>query len=253
MRFDDLDQEMRRYETAHDYCVPDGCYIVTRLDGRCFTGLTKRRAEFERPFDAGFRDLMAQTVRHLMGTGFNVLLGYSQSDEISLLHHPNEQSFGRKLRKLDSVLAGEASARFSTLYGEIGVFDCRVSQLPTAERVIDYFRWRMADAQRNALNAHCHWLLIKLGLAPRDAYARLQPMEPEQRLAFLAGHGVDFQGLPDWQRAGFACYYTDAEKRGTNPTTGQEEVARRRQLVTDFNLPTSDGFGELLRDHLESA
>ena len=40
MRFDDLDQEMRRYETAHDYCVPDGCYIVTRLDGRCFTGLT---------------------------------------------------------------------------------------------------------------------------------------------------------------------------------------------------------------------
>jgi hypothetical protein len=29
--------------------------------------------------------------------------------------HPDDQTFGRKLRKLNSVLAGEASAKFSLL------------------------------------------------------------------------------------------------------------------------------------------
>ena len=37
MRFDDLDQRLRLYETAYDFCVPLGNYIVVRLDGRGFT------------------------------------------------------------------------------------------------------------------------------------------------------------------------------------------------------------------------
>lgn len=33
MKFDDLDTKMRVYETAHDYCVLPGLYMVARLDG----------------------------------------------------------------------------------------------------------------------------------------------------------------------------------------------------------------------------
>jgi len=57
----------------------------------------------------------------------------THSNEISLLFHPEEQNFGRKLRKYHSILAGEASAKFSILLGDIAVFDCRISQLPNIE------------------------------------------------------------------------------------------------------------------------
>ena len=39
MKFDDLDQTMRVYETAADYCVLPGMFMVARLDGRSFTTL----------------------------------------------------------------------------------------------------------------------------------------------------------------------------------------------------------------------
>src|SRR5439155_739888 len=81
-----------------------------------------------------FHDLMRQTAEHLMSNcGLGVSYAFSQSDEISLLFGPDSDGFGRKLRKLLSILAGEASARFSLLLGSLAVFDCRVSQLPTAD------------------------------------------------------------------------------------------------------------------------
>ncbi len=142
MKFDELDRKMRIYETAADITILPEIFMVARIDGRSFTRLTKEVHPFEAPFDPRFRDYMIATVEHLMQCGFNVIYGYTQSDEISLLFHLEENSFGRKLRKLDSILAGEASAKFSTLLGDIGAFDCRISELPGEERVVDYFRWR---------------------------------------------------------------------------------------------------------------
>src|SRR5437870_13010026 len=114
MRFDDLDQKMRVFETAHDLCVLPGLQMVARLDGRSFTRLTKEVHAFEAPFDPRFRDLMVETAEYLMsGCGFTMIYGYTESDEISLLFGMQEDGFGRKLRKLISILAGEASATFS--------------------------------------------------------------------------------------------------------------------------------------------
>ena len=62
-----------------------------------------------------------------MTCGFNMLYGFTESDEISLLFSPDENSFGRKLRKLISILAGEASAKFSLRLGDMACFDCRIS------------------------------------------------------------------------------------------------------------------------------
>src|SRR2546423_5187502 len=105
MKFDELDALMRVYETAHDLCVLPGIYIVARLDGRSFTRLTKDVHQFQAPFDPKFRDLMLDTAEHLM-TEFNAVYGYTQSDEISLLFPLACDLFNRKLRKLNSVLAG---------------------------------------------------------------------------------------------------------------------------------------------------
>ena len=170
MKFDDLDSKMRQFETAHDLCVLPGIFMVARLDGRGFTRLTKEIHKFEAPFDTRFRDHMIGTVEHLMNCGFRAIYGFTQSDEISMLFHRKEDSFERKLRKFESILSGEASARFSLRLNAMACFDCRISQLPTPELVVDYFRWRQEDATRNALNAHCYWLLRKEGGSVRKRH-----------------------------------------------------------------------------------
>jgi tRNAHis guanylyltransferase len=69
MQFDDLDQQMRVFETAHDLCVLPGIWMVARLDGRNFTRLTRELRPFAAPFDERFRDLMLTTAEHLMTIG----------------------------------------------------------------------------------------------------------------------------------------------------------------------------------------
>ena len=120
MKFDELDLKMRVFETSADFCVLPEMFMVARLDGRSFTRLTKEVRQFEAPFDEQFRDLIVQTAESLMSCGFRVVYAYTESDEISLLFDPEERLFGRKLRKYNSILAGEASATFSLLheYGE---------------------------------------------------------------------------------------------------------------------------------------
>ena len=122
MKFDELDARMRFFETANDQVVIPGIFVVARLDGRGFTRLTKELHDFEAPFDPRFRDMMAATTRHLLECGFKIIFAYTQSDEISLLFHPQEAGFNRKLRKWNSVLAGEASAKFSLELGAMGIF-----------------------------------------------------------------------------------------------------------------------------------
>ena len=137
MNFDELDTSLRVFETTDDFCVLPGIYMVARIDGRSFTRLTKEVHRFEAPFDEKFRDLMVGTTEHLMDCGFRTIYGYTQSDEISLALHREDVTFSRKTRKLNSILAGEASAKFSLLLGDVAVFDCRISQLPTREHLID--------------------------------------------------------------------------------------------------------------------
>jgi tRNA(His) guanylyltransferase len=130
MKFDELEKRMRIFETAHAHCVLPGLFMVARIDGRNFTRLTREIHHFNAPFDERMRDSMVETTRHLLQCGFRIIYGYTQSDEISVLFHPSDQTFGRKLRKLNSILAGEASAKFTLLLGDVAAFDCPISQLP---------------------------------------------------------------------------------------------------------------------------
>lgn len=248
MKFDDLDQKMRVFETTHDLCVLPGLYMVARLDGRGFTRLTKEVHNFEAPFDPRFRDFMMDTAEYLMvGCGFNVVYGYTESDEISLLFGLEENSFGRKLRKLISILSGEASAKFSLLLGASACFDCRISQLPSLELVVDYFRWRNEDANRNALNAHCYWFLRKQGQDVSQTTAALQGMSIADKNELLFRHGINFNDLPLWQKRGIGLYWEEYDRPAVNPVTGETVLARRRRVRRDLELPMKDEYSAFLR------
>ena len=202
MDFDELDRTMRVFETNNDQCVLPSIYMVARIDGRSFTRLTKERHAFDVPFDTRMRDHMVETTRHLMQCGFRIAYGYTQSDEISLLFHRDETAFQRKLRKLISILAGEASATFSLLLGDLGAFDCRICELPNRALVVDYFRWRMEDASRNALSSHCYWLLRKQGQTMTAATQALEGMSVADKNELLFNNGINFNTLPNWQKRG---------------------------------------------------
>lgn len=253
MKFDELDAKMRVFETAHDLCVLPQIFMVARLDGRSFTHLTKEVHSFEAPFDTRFRDLMAETVLHLMDCGFRVVYGYTQSDEISLLLHRDEGAFGRKLRKLNSILAGEASAKLSLLLGDIACFDCRISQLPTPDLVVDYFRWRQEDAHRNALNAHCYWLLRREGQSAQAAYQHLEPLSVSEKNELLFQRGINFNDLPSWQKRGTGFYWETYQKEGFNPKTGQTTLATRRWVKRDMELPMKESYDAFLQTIVKEA
>ena len=247
MKFNELDKKMRVYETAHDHRVLSGLYMVARIDGRCFTTLTKDKHKFDAPYDIKFRDLMLETVKHLMQCGFKVIYGYTQSDEISLLLDLNENTFERKERKLNSILAGEASAKFSLMLGDMGVFDCRICQLPSKKHVVDYFRWRNEDANRNALNAHCYWSLRKQGDSPQDADSKLSRLSVAEKNEFLFQQGTNFNDIPNWQKRGMGVYWETYEKEAINPLTNEPVKALRNRLKVDFDLPMKEQYSDFIK------
>ncbi|MGN6151004.1 MAG: tRNA(His) guanylyltransferase Thg1 family protein [Lysobacteraceae bacterium] len=253
MKFDDLDRKLRIFETANDLCVLPGLHIVVRLDGRNFTRRTKIEWQLEAPFDERFRDGMLATVRHLMDCGFETLYGYTQSDEISLLLHPADATFDRKLRKLLSVLAGEASAYFSLAMGQLATFDARICQLPSDALVVEYFQWRHEDAHRNALNAHCYWRLRAEGASANAATAALSGRSTAEKNELLFSRGINFNDLPAWQKRGMGVFWEHYSKQGRDPRTGTTTETRRRRLAQEMALPLGDEYGRFVEGLLHAA
>ena len=251
MKFDDLDAKMRCYEQSIDQCVLSDMYLVARLDGRSFSRLTKEICDFEAPFDERFRDMMVNTVKTLMDCGFRVVYGFTESDEISLLFHTDEDTFGRKVRKFNSILAGTASAAFSLQLGQVAALDCRLVPLPNLERVQDYFLWRQEDAHRNALNAHCYWMLRGEGMDARSANDMLEGKSIAFKNELLFSRGINFDKLPSWQKRGIGVFWDDVEKVGYNPITNQEVKATRRVLSVNYDLPLGEDYAKYVISFLK--
>lgn len=246
MKFEMLDKKMRAFELNMDQSILPELYMIARLDGRGFTRLTKELLTLERPFDERFKDSMIETVKHLMNCGFKVSYGYTESDEISLLFDMNENGFGRKTRKLVSILAGEASATFTQTMGAIGVFDCRIIPLPNEGLVVDYFRWRAEDANRNALNAWCYWKLREKGFSVAEATSSLEGKSIGEKNELLFQFGINYNDLPAWQKRGIGFFYEEAERISVNPMKNQPVVVSRKQLQVDMELPRNDAYDLLI-------
>lgn len=246
MDFDTLDKQMRRFEQSLDRIMLEGIYLVARLDGHGFTRLTKTEWNLEKPFDINFRDAMVQTTKHLMDCGFRMIYGFTESDEISLLFHLNDDTFGRKDRKLISILASEASVAFSMHTGKAAVFDCRLVPLPTIENVVDYFRWRQEDAHRNSLNSHCYWVLRKEGVPAYEADKRMSGISNSDKNEILFERGINYNDLPLWQKRGVGMYYHNETREGFNPVTNEKTSYIRRALHVDMDLPIGQEYSNLI-------
>lgn len=247
MEFDDFDQQMRRFEGLLDERFPDSGYAVIRIDGRGFSKLTKEKLNYERPFDERFHAAMKVTCEHLMQAGVQMALCFTQSDEASFLLRQDGSAFGRKTRKLNSVMAGEASGVFSLTIGHPVAFDCRISPLPSAQDVVDYFRWRAEDAKRNALSAHGYWTLRAKGVSGVDAEACLSGMSQTAKLSLLSDHGVEFDKLEEWKRLGALLIWQTVPHAGVNLQSGKEVKTTRRRLKWVNPVPVAGALSTVVR------
>ena len=249
MNFDEMDKKMRVYEESLDQVLLPELYMVACLDGNRFTRLTKEVCKFEAPFDIRFRDMMIETVKGLMtGSGFRLIYGYTESDEISLLFHPEDNTFSRKVRKLNTTLAGEASALFSLALGRAASFDCRIIPLPNLKLVADYFAWRQEDSHRNSLNAHCYWAMRREGMDKNAATDLLRSKSNAYKNELLFQRGINYNDLPAWQKRGVGLYFRAVEKEGFDPVTQKSVMAERKVLYTDTELPIGDAYRAFITD-----
>jgi tRNA(His) guanylyltransferase len=128
------------------------------------------------------------------------------------------------------------------------VFDCRISQLPTVNLVVDYFRWRNEDAHRNSLNAHCYWMLRRSGATARNATAKLARLSTSDKHELLFSQaGINFNDLPKWQKRGLGLYWESYEKEGLNPVTKETVLATRKRIKVDLELPMKEEYGEFIK------
>lgn len=134
--------------------------ICCRLDGRNFGNFTKG---MKRPFDSTMSDMMVLTTVFLVEEA-NACIGYTQSDEISLILHSDSMKsqtyFDCRIQKLVSVLASTATAKFMSLVAErmpekfkaLPCFDCRAWVVPDKEEAVNTILWREWDCLKNSVS-----------------------------------------------------------------------------------------------------
>ena len=243
MDLKDLDQRMRSLEYFRSLRLVPTCWPILRLDGRGFSRMTAER--FGKPFDQRFRDLMVSTAGALLAE-LQGIYAYTMSDEISLLLPRDWALFDRRLEKVVSISAGLASATFSQALGEAVHFDSRIWLGADVSLVLEYFRWRQAEAASNALHCWCYWTLRKTGKSAVEASRLLKGQSAANQNELLFRQGINFNDLPRWQRRGVGLYWEPFEKQGIDPRTGEAAVATRRRIKTDRELPMKNEYGRML-------
>ncbi|HJT78740.1 MAG TPA: tRNA(His) guanylyltransferase Thg1 family protein [Gemmataceae bacterium] len=253
MRPDEFDGRMRALELFHVLRLPPGAWVILRLDGRGFSRFTETR--FEKPFDPRFHDAMVQTTQTLL-EDLQGRYAYTESDEISVSLPRTWDLFDRELEKAVSLSAGLASATFSLACGTRAHFDSRAVLAAEDEQVVDYFRWRQADATRCALNGWAYWTLRKAGQGVAEATAALKGKSVADKNELLFRAGINFNDLPLWQRRGAGLYWERHEREGYNPKSGQKVATTRRRIKVDRELPMGEEYadfvGRLLRQGMSA-
>lgn len=163
-RMDMLGDRLKTYERIEtDQRFPPNTYLYVRIDGRSFSKFTKG---LTRPYDERLSNLMKEVTAALVKE-FQAVIGYTQSDEISLIiANPYESGciFQGKKQKLVSTIASFTSAVFNAklataipekdplLTGKFPSFDCRIFPVQTKEEATNAILWREHDAIKNSVS-----------------------------------------------------------------------------------------------------
>lgn len=172
---DSLGDRMKRYENVPKNYLMRRTPAIIRLDGKAFHTFTRG---MEKPFDNILMNAMQLTMKHLCENVQGCVLGYTQSDEITLVLTDyatvtTDAWFGYNVQKMTSIAASIATLAFNDLFFRIitnaddvsgekffkyknkvntALFDARAFSVPKDE-VANCLIWRQQDATRNSIEA----------------------------------------------------------------------------------------------------
>lgn len=210
-----LHERMKQYEAVSQTYLMRRTPVIIRLDGVAFHTFTKN---FDKPLDEVLSTAMKGTTLYLVNNIQGCVLGYTQSDEISLVLQDYKKLdtdawFGYNVQKLVSVSAKMATSQFNRLFNRyiaflpVGTsdryreaimenvgFDSRCFNLPF-EEVNNYLIDRQQDAERNSINLLAQQYYSQKELNGIKSNALQNKLFTE--------HGINWNDLPDYQKRGF--------------------------------------------------
>ena len=178
---DELSTRMKEnYEKVPQTKLMRRTPVALRIDGKAFHTLTRG---FKKPFDEILIRSMQETMKYLCENIQGCILGYTQSDEITLILQDYKTLttgawFDYEVQKLCSISASMATMKFNKTFNEIAscfvdenedddnlcnycdkllgaiekgaMFDSRCFNIPK-EEVTNLLLWRQLDAARNSV------------------------------------------------------------------------------------------------------
>lgn len=214
MKKDNLGDRMKEnYENRAKTQLLRRTPVIIRLDGKAFHTFTRG---FKKPFDDILTEAMQQTMLTLCKEIQGCVLGYTQSDEITLVltDYKNLETaawFDYDIQKVCSVSASIATLAFNrcflkemTLTNSVhfqawakgALFDSRCFNIPK-EEVTNCILWRQQDAIRNSINS--------VGQA-NFSHKELQGLSTDQVLKkLLEEKQTDWNKLPVHLQRGSCC------------------------------------------------
>lgn len=269
MPFNDaLGDRMKAYENESRIYLERKTPVIIRVDGKAFHTFTRG---FEKPFDDILEKAMKDTMIYLCENIQGAVLGYTQSDEITivLIDYQEENSdawFGYNLQKMASVAASMATLRFNKVFPSFlfkwavsveewddrfrtqyetyskamkkgAMFDARAFSLPKFE-VVNCLIWRQLDAIRNSIQA--------IGQS-QFSHRELQGLNCDEiKEKLISEKSLNWEEYSDYHRHGVCC--VKVEKEFIN-NEGQKYTRKKWELEDIDFLKEKTFIKELIKEN----
>lgn len=260
MRNDNLGDRMKTYENVTRTYLTRRMPVICRLDGKAFHSFTRG---LKKPFDDILVKTMQDTMKYLCENIQGCVLGYTQSDEITLVlvDYQNQDScawFDNNIQKMVSVSASMATLAFNRFFYNLAqesknhipyynsmypmnerdrmyvealdkaikreaMFDSRVFTIPK-EEVVNCLIWRQNDCTRNSIQS--------VGQA-NFSHKQLQGKNcNEIQDMLMLEKGINWNDYPTTLKCGSCCIKVPCK---INEGTEQETV--RSKWIIDNEIP----------------
>ena len=240
--------------------------VAIRIDGKAFHTFTRG---FQKPFDEILVKSMQDTMKYLCENIQGCVLGYTQSDEITLIlvDYQNLNScawFDYEVQKMCSIAASMATMAFNKFFtknvnyfemthehddtineycttlvnaAEKGaMFDARCFNIPK-EEVCNLIYWRQLDATRNSIQ-----MVGQANFSHKELQNKSCNMIQEM---LLAEKGINWNDYPTYLKRGSCCIKTTIQ----NPNVDIKDGAYPKSVwMIDLDIPIFKGDG---RDYID--
>lgn len=271
---DDLGVRMKTYyEQIPKTKLMRRCPVAIRIDGKAFHTFTRG---FQKPFDEVLIKSMQETMKYLCQNIQGCVLGYTQSDEITLIlvDYKNLNSdawFDYEVQKMCSIAASMATMVFNKCFAKEvtsyenrmpidengclnkeyydqyavyhkavdkgAMFDARCFNIPK-EEVTNLIYWRQLDATRNSIQ-----MVGQANFSHKQLQGKSCNMIQDM---LMTENGINWNDFPTHQKRGSCCI-----KKWYEDTTEDEGAcAMRGYWFIDTEIPIFKNEGREYIDKL---